>query len=82
MFIFTRVGGGVTRTVASSWMSALKALVISTLDPVVSCAVARLSINLNNGTSRLVDGRGHRVFSPFCKVDTHGKSAFVLVVLV
>ena len=53
--IFTRIGGGVMRTVSSSWMSALrKALVISTLDHVVSLEHARLSINRKSGASKLV----------------------------
>ena len=53
--IFTKIGGGVTRTASSSWMSALrKALVMSTLDHVVSGALAKLSINRKTGAYRLV----------------------------
>ena len=55
MSILTKIGGGVTRTASSSWMSALrKALVMSTLDHVVSGAVSKLSINRKSGASRLV----------------------------
>ena len=55
VFIFTKIGGGVTRTVSSWRMSALgTALVMSMLDHVVSCALAKLSINCKSGASRLV----------------------------
>ena len=53
--ILTKIGGGVTRTVSSSWMSALRnALVMSMLDQVVSGEHVRLGINRKSGASRVV----------------------------
>ena len=55
MAILTKIGGGVTNTVSSSCISALrKALVMSMLDHVVSAEHDRLSINRKSGASRLV----------------------------
>ena len=55
MFTFTKIGGGLAKTVSSSWISALSnAVVMSTLDVVVSCANAKLNLILSKGVSRFV----------------------------
>ena len=52
---FTKIGGGVARTVSFSWISAFrKALVMSMLDHVASGELDRLSINRKSGASRFV----------------------------
>ena len=50
------------------------------MDHVVSCALAKLSISINSGASRV--GCGRRVFSPCSKVATSDESPFVLTILV
>ena len=71
---------GVTRTVSSSWMSALrKALVMPMLDHVVSGELDRLSINRSHGASRFAVAV--ECSSPCSEVAANDQSAFMLVVL-